>query len=113
MLQRFAQLVEQAGVLDRDDSLIGKILDQFDLLVGEQADLLAINSKDPDQTAFLEHRNAQKRSGSTDGRGGSVGRVSRTLQFQVFDQILDVDDLLCSDETAQCAHRANQRLPTP
>ena len=27
LLQRFAQLVEQAGVLDGDDSLIGEILD--------------------------------------------------------------------------------------
>src|SRR5262249_45986733 len=29
-----AQLVEQARVLDRDDGLVGEILDQFDLLVG-------------------------------------------------------------------------------
>ncbi len=35
LLQRFAQLVEQARILDRDDGLGGEILDQFDLLVGE------------------------------------------------------------------------------
>ena len=28
LLQRFAQLVEQAGVLDRDDGLVGEVLSQ-------------------------------------------------------------------------------------
>ena len=37
LLQRFAQLVEQAGVLDGDDGLPCEILDQLDLLVGESA----------------------------------------------------------------------------
>ena len=50
--KRFAQLVEQARVLDRDDGLIGKILDQLDLLVGEGTDLLAVNRDRPDQIAF-------------------------------------------------------------
>ena len=35
LLQRLAQLVEQAGVLDGDDGLRGEVLDQLDLLVGE------------------------------------------------------------------------------
>ena len=45
LLQRFAQLVEQARVLDRDDGLSGEILHQLDLLVGERAHLLAINAR--------------------------------------------------------------------
>ena len=40
LLQRFAQLVEQPGVLDGDDGLGGEIGHQLDLLVGERADLL-------------------------------------------------------------------------
>jgi hypothetical protein len=34
LLQRFAQLVEQARVLNGDDGLRGKVLDQLDLLTG-------------------------------------------------------------------------------
>ena len=51
-----AQLVEQAGVLDGDDRLRGEILDQLDLLVGEWADLLAVNDDRADQLVLLEHR---------------------------------------------------------
>ena len=38
-----AQLVEQPRVLDGDDGLGGEVLHQLDLLVGEWADLLAID----------------------------------------------------------------------
>jgi hypothetical protein len=39
-----AQLVEQAGVLDGDDGLVGEVGEQFDLLIGERPDLLAVDS---------------------------------------------------------------------
>jgi len=39
----FAQLVEQAGILDRDDRLAREIRQQLDLLLGERAYLLAID----------------------------------------------------------------------
>ena len=55
LLQRFAQIVgalaqfvEQAGILDGDDGLGGEILHQLDLLVGERADLLAIDRNGAD-----------------------------------------------------------------
>src|SRR5262249_7969285 len=59
LLQRFAQLVEQSGVLDGDDRLGGEILDQLDLLVGEGADLLAVDADSPDQLLILQHRDAE------------------------------------------------------
>src|SRR5262245_37267436 len=40
LLQRFTQLVQQARVLDRDDSLVCEVLDQIDLLIDERAHLL-------------------------------------------------------------------------
>ena len=39
------QFVEQPRVLDGDDGLSGEALYQFNLLVGEGADFLAINGK--------------------------------------------------------------------
>ena len=36
------ELIEQPRVLDRDDGLSGEVLDQFDLFVGERADLLTV-----------------------------------------------------------------------
>jgi hypothetical protein len=42
-LQRLAQFIEQAGILDGDDGLIGEILDQLDLLFGEWSRLLSEN----------------------------------------------------------------------
>jgi hypothetical protein len=43
LLQRFAQLVEQARILDGDDGLSRKILEQRDLFVAEWANFLAID----------------------------------------------------------------------
>jgi hypothetical protein len=53
LLQRFAQLVEQSGVLDGDDGLLGEIAHQLDLLVAERSDLLTVDDESPDQLAFL------------------------------------------------------------
>ena len=45
LLQRFAQLVQQPGVLNGDDRLLGEVLNQLDLLVGERPNLLAKDAK--------------------------------------------------------------------
>jgi hypothetical protein len=42
-LQRFAQLAEQARVLDRNNGLVGEILDQLDLLAAKWSHLLPEN----------------------------------------------------------------------
>src|SRR5262249_46025592 len=46
LLERFAQLVEQARILDGDDGLAGEALYQLDLLVGKGTNLLTVNGKD-------------------------------------------------------------------
>src|SRR5262249_35429549 len=48
LLQRLAQLVEQARVLDGDDGLTRETCEQRDLLVGEGPDFLAKNGDDSD-----------------------------------------------------------------
>jgi hypothetical protein len=62
LLQRLAQLLEQTRVLDGDHSLVGKILYQFDLLIVEWADLLAVNADSADKLVLLEHRDDEKRA---------------------------------------------------
>src|SRR5215831_16610559 len=56
LLQRLAQLVEQARVLDGDDGLGGEIAHQLDLLVGERPYLLAVDGNGAEQLVLLEHR---------------------------------------------------------
>src|SRR5215510_15787692 len=48
LLQRFAQLVEQARILDRDHRLRREVLSQLDLLVGERPDFLAVDGNGAD-----------------------------------------------------------------
>src|SRR5215472_10712512 len=59
LLQRLAQLVEQASVLDGDDGLGREILNQINLLVGERLSLLAIDIDSADQTVLLQHRHRE------------------------------------------------------
>ena len=88
LLQRFgkivgalAQLVEQPRVLDRDDGLVGEILDELDLLVGERPDLLAVDASAPTSLSSLQHRHANTarlRRSTLQRRAGdlAVGRTS-------------------------------------
>ena len=69
LLQRFAQLIEQAGVLDGDDGLAGEALYQLDLLIVEGPHLLAIEENSANQFIFLEHRHAQHRPHATEFDG--------------------------------------------
>src|SRR5262249_46104042 len=62
LLQRLAQLVEQAGVLDSDDGLVGEVLDQLDLLVAERADLQAVDNDYANELSLLEHRDPKHRA---------------------------------------------------
>ena len=57
---RACSSVKQAGVLDRDDRLIGEGLQQRDLLVGERPDLAADDHDGADELALAEHRDSQR-----------------------------------------------------
>ena len=59
--REFAQLVEQPRILDGDDGLRSEVLHQFDLLVRERPDFLAVNGKCPDQLVIFEHRHINRR----------------------------------------------------
>jgi hypothetical protein len=53
LLQRFTQLAEQPRVLNGDNRLRGKVLNQFDLLVGERPDLPPVYSEGTDKLVLL------------------------------------------------------------
>ncbi len=94
------QLVEQARVLDGDDSLGGKVLDQIDLLVGECANLLAVDGDGADQFTLIEHRNQEVCSSTGAFHEGNEARIA--LQVGGLRREVDnVDDVSSLDETGE------------
>src|SRR5262245_18285725 len=100
LLQRFSQLIQKARVLDRDDSLTRKALNQLYLLFDEGANLLPVNADDADQFAFSEHRHGDE--------GANPREVSKSadiwITFQIWrdrPQILGVHCLLGLDDAAE------------
>src|SRR5262249_35290700 len=92
LLQRLAQLIEQAGVFDGDDSLGGEVLHPLDLLIGESTPLLAVYADSADQQIILEQGNDQKgvRPGELgDSRFGTFHRNVANMQG-----LLGVDELI-------------------
>src|SRR5215472_9444746 len=90
LLQRFSQLVQQPGIFDSDNRLRGEVLHQLNLLVGERADLLTVDSDRTDQLILLEHRYDQ--NGASAGYLGQGNR--RWLAFDVGLLQSEVGDVL-------------------
>src|SRR5262249_26830904 len=86
LLQRFAQLVEQARVLDGDDRLVSEGGGELNLLLGEWPHGLALQDDDPNRISFAQQRQPQHRASAADLR--------RFLQyvFRVGHDIGDLDD---------------------
>src|SRR5262249_47611653 len=66
LLQRLAQLVEQARVLDGNDGLGGETRDQLDLFFGKRPHLSTIDDDGPDRFIVLQHRNRDQRANAGD-----------------------------------------------
>ncbi len=86
LLQRLAEIgralakfVEQPRVLDGDDSLVGEIRDQLDLLIGEWLHLRAPQVDHSNWHPFAQKRDAQPRSKASNLLGGAE-RVFRIGQ---------------------------------
>src|SRR5262249_43605165 len=99
LLERLAQLIEQASVLDGDDRLVGETLHELDVLVGEGPHLLTVDADDAHQLLFLQHWYDQQ-SPSASKLGESALRVVRLHQ-----QIVDMDNVLCPGEAAKGSFR--------
>src|SRR5262249_7122955 len=81
LLQAFAQLVEQARVLDGDDGLIGKIRYQLDLLVSEWPDFLTKDGDSSDYLLFLEHRNYDEGPNAAQFDSGDSQWIALKIRF--------------------------------
>ena len=79
LLKRFAQLTQQARVLDSDDGLRGEVLYQLDLLIAEWTHLLAVNDNCADHLTVFDHGNADQtsRAGNFDRGLAELVTVSR------------------------------------
>ena len=100
IISALAQLVEQPRVLDGDDGLYGKVLDQLDLLVGEWANLLSRDRECADQLVLSKQRHNQERPGApfVDERNKWC---KAALVSRLGPSIRDVNILFCRGEPAQ------------
>ena len=95
LLQRLRQLlrpclhlVEQASVLDGNDSLVGERLEEFDLRVGEGADLIAADQNGSNRSTFA-HQWCCKRGPMTETSG--VVTTLREFGVKLRRKIADLD----------------------
>src|SRR5262245_25976230 len=86
LLERLLRLVEQPDILDRDDGLGGKGLQERDVAVGERADRRAPDRDRPDRLALAYQRDGQDRSEAGRARPGLALR-----ELAGYGQIVDVD----------------------
>src|ERR1700726_2985617 len=88
LLQRFAQLIEQTGILDGDDGLIREGVDQGELLVGKGSNLSPPHRNHANENAFATHRHTEKGPDATGTR--SFGVVGTPVRIG-----LRIEDLYC------------------
>ena len=105
LLEGFAQLVEQARVLDGDDGLTREALEQLDLPVAERADFLAVDADGSDQLVILEHwHNKEGTAARKLDLGDEQGIALQVGWF--FGDIDDVHQLPCPGDTPKASARA-------
>src|SRR5262245_38263052 len=98
--QRFAQLIEQASVLDGDDGLGGKVRHQLDLLVGEGANLLAKDHHNSNQFILLEHRYGERSPYASEFDSVDYRRITFNIKLRCC-QIGELGRRLVSDYVAE------------
>ena len=75
-LQRFLRLIEQSGILDGDDGLIGKALLERKLLGGEGYRFVAVNDERADRLAVVPEWGPCQCAGAGGTRGRQAGPIS-------------------------------------
>src|SRR5205823_14993279 len=109
LLQRFAQLVQQPSVLDRDDGLRSEIRNQFDLLVCERANFLTEDTERANELISLEHRHTNCCALAAEFNGCHAIRVPFKIGA-VAASIGNVDGLLRARDLTQKSVRSPNAL---
>ena len=101
LLQRFLRFVEQPHVLDRDHGLVGKGLQQRELLVAERAGASRHTPIEPTTCAFAQHRH------------GEVGTVARAARL-VLQGVVRIVERRRESGPVRCSRMARARIePRP
>src|SRR5262249_52111496 len=110
LLQRLPQFVEQASVLDGDDRLGREVRDQFDLLVGKGADLLAIDGDHADQLVLIKHRHGDEGASTCKLNSADAKRAAFSVRI-LYPDISNVGQLLCHGDSTNGSswYRMNNR----
>src|SRR5215468_2898104 len=110
LLQRLAQLVEQASVLDGDNGLLGKVAEKLDVLLAEWPHLLAVNGDDTNQRILLVHRHCDHCADARDVDADNGHRVAIAVGSRRT-QVWDLGKLPALNNTTQGSFRmrADQR----
>ena len=104
LLPLLLELLEQAGVLDRQDRLVGQRLHQIDRLGAERAGALAADHQRADQAVLAQERHAEQRpiAGPADGVVKGIARL-----------LIDVGDLDRGPAEPGLAHGALAQAHRP
>ena len=98
LLQRFAQLVEQARILDGDDGLRGEIGQQGDLFVGERAYLLAVDDQRTN-CIFVPEQGGKNHSAGTPKLDEVFGARVVRQKCRIL-HVIDMENLLGLEDAA-------------
>jgi hypothetical protein len=112
LLQRFAQFIQQASVLDGNHCLFGKITQKLDLLVDKGVNLLTVNVNHADQFVFFKHGDGEYRPKAAKLHGGNDMRIACTIS-RTFHRVGDVNYLLCQCHAAKCGIRPGAYRSAP
>jgi len=101
----FLDFIEQASVLNRDDSLVGELFDQIDLPLAELPHLLAVHHNNADQLVIPEHRHRNHGSTASNLDGGDADRITFGI-CPFCTKVEDVDDLFGLRRAGESGSRA-------
>src|SRR5215471_7411282 len=103
LLQRLAQFVEQARVLDGDDRLGGEVRNELDLLVRKWPDFGAVDDEGTNQLVLPPHGHADERASAS-----VLGRRPRVAFYRC---VGTLDELLCLQKAIEGSSGNRQKRP--
>jgi len=83
LLQGFARLGDEPGIVHRDDRLRRKVLQQRDLIIGERADLLTVYGENAEHRVIFPQRHPNRSSCATEIDKRAALRVANPVSLAI------------------------------